>query len=367
MNRTTKVLLSDRLGILYRKSRMSVHEISESTGIPQSILNNYRQGRTDPTLNDFLVLCDFFGISADYLLGRSDSSRYIDESVSDASDDFRKRYDELHRNIIERVCKGFKVTDLKMAGKHSCNTNGIEMYAVWPYNLIDDIEKNMDESEKSIIPLSDDQKAGFDKMLSMLNDNERDVAIRYYKNGQTNVEISDDYKVTRQRVNQILQKAIGKMKHPSYHNLLKYGLKGFNEHRENINLHIKMREAERKKMEAEKAERRLQKLADSMNIKLEYVGHDTVSTVEYVQEFSPVKLASLGLRRRTFRCLHSGHMYIRGQYKEVNMDTVGEFATFLHRYGRKGLNCIKGMGPTSISDIDDRLHETIGIGIDNIA
>lgn len=203
MNRATKVLLSDRLGILYRKSGMSVHEISENTGIPQSVLNNYRQGRTDPTLNDFLVLCDFFGISADYLLGRSDSTEYIDENISDDSDDFRKKYDELHRNITERVCKGFKVTDLKMAGKHSCNTNGIEMYAVWSYNLIDDIEKNMDESEKSIIPLLDNQKAGFDKMLSMLNGNERDVAIRYYKNEQTYAEISDDYKVTKTSRNQI--------------------------------------------------------------------------------------------------------------------------------------------------------------------
>ncbi|MBQ2973227.1 MAG: helix-turn-helix transcriptional regulator [Clostridia bacterium] len=47
-------------------------DVAEATGIDQRTLSNYETGKTNPDSYAIIKLCDFFNVSADYLIGRSD-------------------------------------------------------------------------------------------------------------------------------------------------------------------------------------------------------------------------------------------------------------------------------------------------------
>lgn len=58
-------------------------DVSNATGIDQRTLSNYETGKTNPDSFAIIKLCDFYNVSADYLLGReSNTSTTTDEIVS---------------------------------------------------------------------------------------------------------------------------------------------------------------------------------------------------------------------------------------------------------------------------------------------
>lgn len=46
-------------------------DVAMATGIDQKTLSNYETGKTNPDSFAIIKLADFFGVSADYLLGRT--------------------------------------------------------------------------------------------------------------------------------------------------------------------------------------------------------------------------------------------------------------------------------------------------------
>lgn len=58
-------------------------DISKATGIDQRTLSNYETGKTNPDSFAIIKLCDFYNVSADYLLGREiDKNTTADEIVT---------------------------------------------------------------------------------------------------------------------------------------------------------------------------------------------------------------------------------------------------------------------------------------------
>lgn len=49
-------------------------DVSRETGIDQKTLSNYETGKTQPDVTALIRLADFFDVSIDYLVGRSDFS-----------------------------------------------------------------------------------------------------------------------------------------------------------------------------------------------------------------------------------------------------------------------------------------------------
>lgn len=45
-------------------------DVSNATGIDQRTLSNYETGKTNPDSFAIIKLCDYYNVSADYLLGR---------------------------------------------------------------------------------------------------------------------------------------------------------------------------------------------------------------------------------------------------------------------------------------------------------
>lgn len=64
--------LADRLRECRSKTNVTQDIVSHAVGIAYSTYCRYERGLNEPTLSDAARLADYFGVSLDYLAGRSD-------------------------------------------------------------------------------------------------------------------------------------------------------------------------------------------------------------------------------------------------------------------------------------------------------
>lgn len=57
---------------LLQKNNLTAYMLSKETGISEALISQWKNGRQLPKYNSINILCDYFGCSADYLLGRCD-------------------------------------------------------------------------------------------------------------------------------------------------------------------------------------------------------------------------------------------------------------------------------------------------------
>ena len=57
------------------KSGFTQREVAKEVNIPYSTLANYELGRTQPDVENMGILIDFYGISADWLIGTQGNNR----------------------------------------------------------------------------------------------------------------------------------------------------------------------------------------------------------------------------------------------------------------------------------------------------
>ena len=63
---------SQRLTAIMEERSLTTYRVSKDTGISGSLLGYYRSGRNDPSSENLLKLAEYFDVSVDYLLGRTD-------------------------------------------------------------------------------------------------------------------------------------------------------------------------------------------------------------------------------------------------------------------------------------------------------
>ena len=61
------------LSALRREKCINQRTAAQDLGISQALLSHYENGAREPGLGFVCRACDYYGVSADYLLGRSDS------------------------------------------------------------------------------------------------------------------------------------------------------------------------------------------------------------------------------------------------------------------------------------------------------
>lgn len=72
---------------LRRQANMSQFQLAKVLGIAASTLGMYETGKREPSLKVLNRIADYFNVSTDYLLGRSEPSqenKYVDETVEQA-------------------------------------------------------------------------------------------------------------------------------------------------------------------------------------------------------------------------------------------------------------------------------------------
>lgn len=57
---------------LLQDRKMSAYQMSKDTGISESLISNWKSGRQLPKYDSLIILADYFDVSGDYLLGRTD-------------------------------------------------------------------------------------------------------------------------------------------------------------------------------------------------------------------------------------------------------------------------------------------------------
>ncbi|MCL2078601.1 MAG: helix-turn-helix transcriptional regulator [Oscillospiraceae bacterium] len=66
-----KTEFSKRLAQLRKEKGLSQREASAELGISQVLLSHYENGAREPKFELLLTICDFYRVTADYLLGRT--------------------------------------------------------------------------------------------------------------------------------------------------------------------------------------------------------------------------------------------------------------------------------------------------------
>lgn len=65
------VTFGQRLRILRTASSMTQNELADRIGATKQAISQYEHGKRTPDLDTLLFLCDLFGVTADYILGRT--------------------------------------------------------------------------------------------------------------------------------------------------------------------------------------------------------------------------------------------------------------------------------------------------------
>ena len=70
MNNTN--IFSENVKMLREQANLSQAELGATIGISKQTVNDIEHGRSKTTLDRAIILADYFNVSLDYLVGRSD-------------------------------------------------------------------------------------------------------------------------------------------------------------------------------------------------------------------------------------------------------------------------------------------------------
>lgn len=86
--------LVERIKTLCKEKKISIAELERKTGISNGQIRKW--DITTPGVDKLVAIANYFDISVDYLLGRSENKRCDDLKVSDKSDADKKLNEMLH-------------------------------------------------------------------------------------------------------------------------------------------------------------------------------------------------------------------------------------------------------------------------------
>lgn len=65
-------MFSEILVKLMEERNVTAYQIAKATGLSNTALSRYKSGKQDPAIDKLIAIADFFDVSTDYLLGRTD-------------------------------------------------------------------------------------------------------------------------------------------------------------------------------------------------------------------------------------------------------------------------------------------------------
>ncbi len=90
--------LGERLKILRAGKEITQKELASVLKIPRDTVANWEVNRGTPNIETISEIADYFGVSTDYLLGRTDDTSPKDDNPQHVNDDDALEYlDELHK------------------------------------------------------------------------------------------------------------------------------------------------------------------------------------------------------------------------------------------------------------------------------
>lgn len=56
----------EKFAVLLEKTNKTAYLVSKETGIPQSVLSDWKRGRSKPKFDKILILAKYFGVPVEY-------------------------------------------------------------------------------------------------------------------------------------------------------------------------------------------------------------------------------------------------------------------------------------------------------------
>ena len=106
------------LALLRREKKISQRTAASDLGVSQALLSHYENGLREPGLSFVVRAADYYGVSCDYLLGRSmarDGSSVpaarMHDAASDESGDPENAIQQSRRLVVNSVAMLFEVAE----------------------------------------------------------------------------------------------------------------------------------------------------------------------------------------------------------------------------------------------------------------
>lgn len=105
-------VVAERLRMLRAKANYSQTEIANELGITQQTYSKYESGAASPDSKDIIKLCDLYGVTSDYILGRDKAAgRTATDALSyesALSQDVEFKADDSLELIVQKVIEKMK-------------------------------------------------------------------------------------------------------------------------------------------------------------------------------------------------------------------------------------------------------------------
>ncbi len=95
--------LGERLRLLREERKMAQKEIASLLGITYSAIGKYESDSNKPSSNTIDRLADFFQVSTDYLLGRTDIRIPVDKIMAEHNEMIADLPEEARKEILDFV------------------------------------------------------------------------------------------------------------------------------------------------------------------------------------------------------------------------------------------------------------------------
>ena len=89
----------NRIKELREKANLRQIDVAQKTGIDQKTLSNYETEKTNPDCYALIKLADFFGVSIDYLVGRSNVDENVKTLLSQKIELIEKQLEEIKKYL----------------------------------------------------------------------------------------------------------------------------------------------------------------------------------------------------------------------------------------------------------------------------
>lgn len=103
------MLLGKRIRILRENRNLTQKQLAEKLHIPNQNISNYERGFRQPDYETLQKIADFFDVSTDYLLGRSDNSNPHDKKPTEEFDSLA----EVNKLVKEFGIESFGFFDIE--------------------------------------------------------------------------------------------------------------------------------------------------------------------------------------------------------------------------------------------------------------
>ena len=101
-----KLLIGDKLRDLREDMGLTQNEVAQKTDCTLAMISNYELNRREPDLNTLKKLCNFYSVTADYLLGRSSEPKsYNQSSLSHRQKELFNYFNKLPVNLQDEVIR----------------------------------------------------------------------------------------------------------------------------------------------------------------------------------------------------------------------------------------------------------------------